>query len=73
MTNMSDLDGKACKLIPVDDLHDGHLTAMGTVVGEPEFSPSRKTVLVTVRKHSGGMFTDRRSTRAKIAVWVPKG
>lgn len=72
MITTQDLDSKTCKFIPVDDLHDGHLTAMGTVVGEPKFSPSRKTVLVTVRKHSGGMFTDRRSARAKIAVWVPK-
>lgn len=70
MTKMSDLDSKTCKFIPIDDLHDGHLTAMGTVVGEPQFSPSRKTVLVTVRTHSGRMFTDRRSTAAKIAVWV---
>lgn len=70
MTSVRDLEGKTCKLISVNDLHDGHLTAMGTVVGEPKFSPSRKTVLVTVRKHSGGMFTDRRSAAAKIAVWV---
>lgn len=72
MTMIQDLDNMTCKFIPVDDLHDGHLTAMGTVVGEPKFSPSRKTVLVTVRTHSGTMFTDRRSARAKIAVWVPE-
>jgi hypothetical protein len=70
MTTVKDLDGKTCKLIPIDDLHDGHLTAMGTVTGEPQFSPSRKTVLVTVRTHRGTMFTDRRSASAKIAVWV---
>lgn len=70
MTTMADLEGKTCKFISVDDLHDGHLTAMGTVVGEPQFSPSGKTVLVTVRKHSGGLFADRRNARAKIAVWV---
>jgi len=70
MTTIQDLDSMTCKLIPVNDLHDGHLTAMGTVVGEPKFSPSRKTVLVTVRKHSGGIFTDRRSASAKIAVWI---
>ena len=70
MTTMRDLDGKTCKLIPIDELHDGHLTAMGTVTGEPQFSPSRKTVLVTVKTHSGKPFTDRRNARAKIAVWV---
>lgn len=73
MTSKSDPDGKTCTFIPIADLHDGHLTAMGTVVGEPQFSPSRKTVLVTVRTHSGGMFTDRRSAAAKIAVWVAEG
>ena len=73
MITVKDLDAMTCTLIPVDDLHDGHLTAMGTVTGEPQFSPSRKTVLVTVRTHSGGLFTDRRSAAAKIAVWLPKG
>ena len=70
MTTMADLDGKTCKLIPVDDLKVGHLTAMGAVTEEPRFSPSRKTVLVTVETHSGKTFTDRRSARAKIAIWV---
>lgn len=70
MTTTADLEGKTCKLIPVDDLHAGHLTAMGTVTEEPKFSPSRKTVLVTVETHSGKSFTDRRSARAKITVWV---
>lgn len=70
MTSINDLDGKTCKLIPVDDLRVGHLTAMGTVTEKPQFSPSRKTVLVTVKTHSGSTFTDRRSASAKIAVWV---
>ena len=70
MTTINDLDGKTCKLIPADELRVGHMTAMGTVTEEPNFSPSRKTVLVTVRTHSGKTFTDRRSAAAKIAVWV---
>lgn len=69
MTNTSDLDGKTCQYIPVDDLKVGDLTAIGTVTEKPQFSPSRKTVLVTVKTHSGKPFTDRRSTAAKIAVW----
>lgn len=72
MTSMSDLDGKTCKFIPVDDLKVGDLTAMGTVTEDPEFSPSRKTVVVTVKTHSGKVFSDRRSTSAKVAVWVPR-
>lgn len=59
-----------CKLIPADDLRAGHLTAMGTVTKDPEFSPSRKTVVVTVKTHSGRILSDRRSARAKIAIWV---
>lgn len=55
MTNISDLDGKTCKLIPVDELRIGHLT-----------------VVVTVKTHSGKIFSDRRSARAKIAVWEPE-
>ena len=69
MTTMRDLDSKTCTLIPVDDLKVGDLTAMGTVTEQPKFSPSRKTVLVTVKTHRGTMFTDRRSAAAKIAVW----
>jgi hypothetical protein len=72
MTATQNLDNMTCKFIPLDDLHDGHLTAMGTVVGEPQFSPSRKTATVTIRKHSGNLFSDRRSASAKVAVWVPK-
>jgi hypothetical protein len=66
----TDLDNMTCKFISLSDLHDGHLTAMGTVVGEPQFSPSRKTVVVTVKTNSGKTISDRRSTAAKIAVWV---
>jgi hypothetical protein len=69
MTTIQDLDGKTCKLIPADELKPGDLTAMGVVTEEPKFSPSRKTVLVTVKTHSGKPFTDRRNARAKIAVW----
>ena len=69
MTAIKDLDGKTCTLIPADELKAGDLTAMGTVTGKPQFSPSRKTVLVTVETHSGKPFTDRRSAAAKIAVW----
>ena len=72
MTTVQDLDNMTCKLIPADDLRIGHLTAMGTVTEEPEFSPSRKTVVVTVKSHSGKVFSDRRSASAKVAVWVPK-
>ena len=63
------LDGKTCTLIPIDDLKVGDLTVMGTVTEQPVFSPSRKTVVVTVRTHSGKTFTDRRSATAKIAVF----
>lgn len=72
MTAIKDLDNMTCKFIPVDDLKAGHLTAMGVVTEDPKFSPSRKTVVVTVKTHSGGTFSDRRSASAKIAVWVPK-
>lgn len=68
-TDMSDFDGKVCKFIPVNDLRVGDLTALGVVSKEPKFSASRKTVVVTVETHAGKVFTDRRSARAKIAVW----
>jgi hypothetical protein len=70
MTTVKDLDNMTCKFIPVDDLRTGHLTAMGVVTEDPKFSPSRKTVVVTVETHSGRIISDRRSTSAKIAIWV---
>ena len=72
MTTIQDLDNMTCKLIPADDLRIGHLTAMGTVTKDPEFSPSRKTVVVTVKTHSGKIFSDRRSASAKVAIWIAK-
>jgi len=73
MITVKDLDAMTCTFIPVDDLRIGHMTVLGEVTEEPEFSPSRKTVVVTVRTHRGTLFTDRRSAAAKIAVFTPKG
>jgi hypothetical protein len=70
MTSAKDLGSLTCKLIPLADLKTGDLTAMGTVTKAPEFSPSGKTAVVTVKTHRGTTFTDRRSASAKIAVWA---
>lgn len=52
------------------EIRKGHQTVLGTVTKDPEVSPSGKTMLITVERHSGGEFADRVSTTGNMAVWT---
>lgn len=57
-------------LIAKTDLKPGHRTSLG-IVTETKLSPSRKTMVITVRdEKDGSLFTDRVSALGNIHVFT---
>jgi hypothetical protein len=48
----------------------GDMTVLGVVTEQPKISPSGKTMMLTVKLHSGKDFTDRVSTAGKMAIFT---